>query len=77
VAAGLVAAGVLVGIVAVVVGVYAVARSRSRGLEPGRPDRVSEEVVSGLMVELRKWQAEAAHWKSTAERLHRRLDERD
>jgi hypothetical protein len=33
--------------------------------------------VSGLMVELRKWQAEAAHWKSTAERLHRRLDERD
>jgi hypothetical protein len=71
-----VALGVLVLIVAVVVAMYAVARSRSRGLEPGRPDRVSEDVVSGLMSELRKWQAEAAHWKSTAERLQRRLDER-
>jgi hypothetical protein len=73
----LVAIGVLVLIVAVVVAVYAAARSRSRGIEVGRPDRVSEDVVSGLMTELRKWQAEAAHWKSTAERLQRRLDERD
>jgi hypothetical protein len=75
--ATLVAVGVLVLIVAVVVAVYAVARSRSRGIELGRPDRISEDVVSGLMAELRKWQAEAAHWKSTAERLQQRLDERD
>jgi hypothetical protein len=71
-----VALGLLALIVVVVAALYAVARSRSRGLEPGRPDRVSEDVVSGLMTELRKWQAEAAHWKSTAERLQRRLDER-
>jgi hypothetical protein len=73
----LVAIGVLVLIIAVVIAGCAVARSRSRGIEPGRPDRVSEDVVSGLMAELRKWQAEAAHWKSTAERLQRRLDERE
>jgi hypothetical protein len=73
----LVAIGVLVLIIAVVVGGYAAARSRSRGIELGRPDRISEDVVSGLMAERRKWQAEAAHWKSTAERLQRRLDERD
>jgi hypothetical protein len=73
----LVAIGVLVLIIAVVVGGYAAARSRSRGIELGRPDRISEDVVSGLMAEPRKWQAEAAHWKSTAERLQRRLDERD
>jgi hypothetical protein len=75
--ATLVAVGVLVLIIALVVAGYAAARSRSRGVEVGRPDRVSEDVVSGLMTELRKWQAEAAHWKSTAERLQRRLDERD
>jgi hypothetical protein len=71
-----VAVGLAVAVVVAVAALYAVARSRSRGLEPGRPDRVSEDVVSGLMSELRKWQAEAAHWKSTAERLQRRLDER-
>jgi hypothetical protein len=76
VSAVLVAVGLAVVVAVVVLGVYAVARSRSRGLEPGRPDRVSEDVVSGLLSELRKWQAEAAHWKSTAERLQRRLDER-
>jgi hypothetical protein len=75
-AAGVVGAVVLVVVVVAVVAVYAVARSRSRDVEPGRPDRVSEDVVSGLMTELRKWQAEAAYWKSTAERLQRRLDDR-
>jgi hypothetical protein len=72
----LVALGLAVLVAVVVLGAYVVARARSRGLEPGRPDRVSEDVVSGLLSELRKWQAEAAHWKSTAERLQRRLDER-
>ena len=28
------------------------------------------------MAELRNWQAEAAHWKRTAERLQRELDQR-
>jgi hypothetical protein len=67
---------VLVLVVVVVLGVYATARSRSRGVRPGSPDRVSEDVVSGLMTELKKWQAEAAYWKSTAQRLQRQLDDR-
>jgi hypothetical protein len=72
--------GVLVGvlllvtIVAVVGAVYVVARARSVDRQPGMPDELSEEVVTGLMAELRKWQAEAAHWKATAERLQRELD---
>jgi hypothetical protein len=73
----LVAISFVVGVVVVVGAAYVVARSRSRAVDPGRPDRVSEDVVSGLMAELRKWQAEAAHWKSTAQRLQRRLDERE
>jgi len=67
----------LVTIVAVVSAVYVVSRERSANRQPGMPDEVSEEVVSGLMAELRKWQAEAAHWKATAERLQRELDQRD
>jgi hypothetical protein len=74
--------GVLVGVVVlltfavVVLGWYAAARVKTAGREPGDPDRISEEVVSGLMTELRKWQAESAHWKATAERLQRELDGR-
>lgn len=52
------------------------ARLRAGGHEPGRPDAVSEEIVTGLMSETRKWQAEAEHWKATAERLQRELDQR-
>ncbi|HEU5034088.1 MAG TPA: hypothetical protein VFT62_04925 [Mycobacteriales bacterium] len=51
-------------------------KARTAGHEVGQPDQVSEDVVSGLLSELRKWQAEAAHWKSTAERLQRELDQR-
>jgi hypothetical protein len=72
----LVAIGVLVLVAAIVLAVYATARSRSRGVRPGSPDRISEDVVSGLMTELKKWQAEAAYWKSTAQRLQRQLDDR-
>jgi hypothetical protein len=43
---------------------------------PGEPDRVSGDLVTGLMAELRKSQAETAYWKSTAERLQREADER-
>lgn len=39
-------------------------------------DKTTDDVVSGLMAELRKYQAEAAHWKSTAERLQREIDSR-
>jgi hypothetical protein len=51
-------------------------KAATAGIEPGRPDAVSAEVVSGLMAELRKWQAETAYWKAAAERLQRELDQR-
>jgi hypothetical protein len=75
-------AGVAVGIAILVVlagiciAAYVVSRRRARDVVPGTPDRVSGEVVSGLMAELRKSQAEAAHWKAAAERLQRELDGR-
>jgi hypothetical protein len=52
-------------------------KARDAGTEPGRPDAVSEEVVSGLLAEVRKWQAEAAYWKEQAERLQRELETPD
>jgi hypothetical protein len=61
---------------ALVVGGYLLARAKARDVEPGRADRMTDEVVAGLMAELRKWQAEAAHWKATAERLQREIDHR-
>jgi hypothetical protein len=69
-------AAVLVALTAVVVVVWLLARDRSRGRTIGGADANTDEVVSGLMAELRKWQAEAAHWRSTAERLQRELDQR-
>ncbi len=72
-----VVAGVFVVIVvAIVAAAYVVSRRQARAVVPGEPDRVSEEVMSRLMTELRKWQAEAEHWKSTAERLQREIDNR-
>lgn len=67
---------VLLVLVGVVVAGYVVAKRASRDVVPGAPDRLSDEVVSGLMAELRKWQAEAAYWKSAAERLQREVDRR-
>jgi hypothetical protein len=67
---------VLVAAVLLVAVLYLLARDRSRGRGAGVPDAHTDEVVSGLMAELRKWQAEAAHWKATAERLQRELDQR-
>ena len=67
---------ILVALVAVVAVIYLIARDRSRGRGVGVADATTDEVVSGLMAELRKWQAEAAHWKTTAERLQRELDQR-
>jgi hypothetical protein len=65
---------VVVVLVGIVVAGYITSRRRAEGVVPGQPDRVSREVVSGLMTELRKCQAEAAYWKSTAERLQREAD---
>jgi len=74
---GVLVGGLLLLTMIVVVGAaYAVARARSVNRQPGMPDELSDEVVTGLMAELRKWQAEAAHWKATAERLQRELDQR-
>ena len=67
---------VLLGLGIVVIAWYAAARIKTAGREIGQPDRVSDEVVTGVLAELRKWQAEAAHWKATAERLQRELDGR-
>ena len=69
-------AAILIALLAVVGVIYLVARERSRGREVGVADATTDEVVAGLMAELRKWQAEAAHWKTTAERLQRELDQR-
>jgi hypothetical protein len=72
----LVGVAILVVLLAAVVVVHLVAKDRARGRGAGVADAMTEEVVSGLMAELRKWQAEAAHWKATAERLQRELDQR-
>ena len=72
----LVGAGLLLGLAIVVSVAYVVARGRAADHQPGIPDGLTDEVVTGLMTELRKWQAEAAHWKATAERLQRELDQR-
>ena len=65
---------VLLGLFIVVLAWYAAARVKTAGRELGQPDRVSDEVMSDVLAELRKWQAEAAHWKATAERLQREID---
>jgi hypothetical protein len=72
----LVGAAILVGLAAVLAAGYVVSRRRAADVVPGSPDRVTGEVVSGLMAELRKAQAEAAHWKAAAERLQRDIDGR-
>lgn len=67
---------VAVGFVVLVVVLYRVARRGARDISPGVPDRVSGDIVSGLMTELKKAQAETAYWRSTAERLQREVDDR-
>jgi hypothetical protein len=67
---------VVVVLVGIVVAGYVTSRKRAKDVIPGEPDRVTGDVVSGLMSELRKSQAEAAYWKSIAERLQREADKR-
>jgi hypothetical protein len=71
--ASLVVVAILVGIV---VAGYVASKRRSADIVPGDPDRVTRDVVTGLMAELRKAQAETAYWKQAAERLQREADER-
>jgi hypothetical protein len=72
-----VVAGVfVVVVVAIVAGAYLISRRQAANVVPGEPDRISQDVVAKLMTELRKWQAEAEHWKSTAQRLQREIDDR-
>ena len=54
---------------------FAISRRGSR-TQPGRPDHVSDELVTKLMAELRKSQAEANYWKREAERLQKEIDRR-
>jgi hypothetical protein len=63
-------------LVAIVVGGYVLSRRKSEQVRPGVPDRVTDDLVSGLVTENRKWQAEAAYWKAAAERLQREIDRR-
>lgn len=51
------------------------AKAYNDGREAGQPDELSNEVVTGLLAELRRAQADAAHWKATAERLRRERNE--
>ena len=63
-------------LVGLVVGGYLLSRRRAKTITPGQPDHVTGDVVTGLMAELRKAQAEAAYWKQTAQRLQREAEER-
>jgi hypothetical protein len=67
---------VLAILVSIVVAGYVASRRRAKGVVPGEPDRVTGDLVSGLMAELRKAQAETAYWKTIAERLQREADKR-
>jgi len=67
---------VLLALAIIVIAWYAAARVKTAGRELGQPDHVTDEVMSEVVGELRKWQAEAAHWKATAERLQREIDGR-
>jgi hypothetical protein len=72
----LVGVAILAAFAGVLLAGFLISRKRAAQVVPGSPDRVTDEVVSGLMSELRKAQAEAAHWKAAAERLQREIDGR-
>jgi hypothetical protein len=64
---------VVLGLIGLGYGLY---RRRAGIFGTPQADGLSEEIVTGLMAELRKAQAEAAYWKQTAERLQREADDR-
>jgi hypothetical protein len=55
---------------------YGLYRRKAGIFSADRPDELGDELVTGLMAELRKSEAEAAYWKTIAERLQREADER-
>jgi hypothetical protein len=55
---------------------YALYRRKAGIFGDTEPDQVTADVVSGLLAELRKAQAETAYWKTAAERLQREADKR-
>ncbi len=62
---------------AIAIGVAIAVRAAARTRTPAEGEgTAARELVPELMSELRKWQAEAAYWKATAERLQRELDQR-
>ena len=67
---------ILVVFVIIIAGGYAMSRRGSKDVQPGSPDRVSSDIVTKLMGELRKSQAETDYWKREAERLQKEIDRR-
>lgn len=55
---------------------YGLYRRKAGIFSATQPDELGDEIVTGLMAELRKAEAEAAYWKTIAERLQREADER-
>jgi hypothetical protein len=55
---------------------YGLYRRRGGMFSAPKGDGLNDEIVTGLMAELRKAQAETSYWKQTAERLQREADER-
>jgi hypothetical protein len=55
---------------------YGLYRRKAGMFTTPQSDHVTDEVVSGLLAELRKAQAETAYWKAAAERLQGEADER-
>jgi hypothetical protein len=55
---------------------YGLYRRKAGIFGAAKPDELGDELVTGLMAELRKAEAEAAYWKTIAERLQREADER-
>jgi hypothetical protein len=50
-------------------------RGAASGIDVGRPDTVTTDVVTGLMAELRGARAETDYWKDQAERFRGQLEE--
>jgi hypothetical protein len=66
---------VVLGAALVVLGLWRLAvRSSSRARSH---DELGNELVGRLTEEVRKWRAEANHWRRTAERLQHELDRRE
>ncbi|MBV9484757.1 MAG: hypothetical protein JO246_01730 [Frankiaceae bacterium] len=64
---------IVLGLIAFGYGLY---RRKGGIFSASKGDALSDEIVTGLMAELRKAQAETSYWKQTAERLQREADDR-